>query len=276
MKKFLTYLSIISPFTRGRHRGGLILYCSLLITSLIIISCSGSKNDPLNDIPIREIKQKVNSNSKRIESLEAYGTISFDSPEQSGSGSIEVKLKKPDSVLISIDGPFGISVVKALITRKDFIYYNVQDNKVILGPSSEINIGAILRLKVSFDDLLNSFSGSFSFDNTYDDSINAKQQESAYLIEIINDAQKKIYFIEPVNYAVNKYNVIDSKETKLLEVNYSKYTKDNDINFPNEIFISKPDKNQTVYLTYEQTELNKKDISFKIKYPKSAKVVTWK
>lgn len=252
-----------------------LLFYILVLVSVLFVDCGGSKYDELDKIPIKEIKERVNQNSKRIESLEAYGTVAFDSPEQSGQGSIEVRIRKPDSVYISIDGPFGISVLKALITRTDFIYYNVQDNKVITGPSSEFNIGAILRLKVSFDDLINSFSGSFSFEENTDDSVEARQSEGNYLIQVRHNLQKKNYYVEPFNYSMSRYNVTDENEKKLLEVQYSKFSIIENINFPNEINISKPDKNQKIYLSYEQRELNKKDISFRIKYPKSAKVTKW-
>jgi len=108
-----------------------------LLPLIFIIACSALReNTELDKIPVKEIKQKVNEHFNKIESLEAYGTIAFDSPEMSNSGYIEIRVKKPDSVLVKIEGPFGIDIANALITRTDFIYYNVQDNKVIMGPTS--------------------------------------------------------------------------------------------------------------------------------------------
>lgn len=246
----------------------------------VIIACSGSREDiELDKIPVKEIKQKVNEHFNKIESLEAYGTIAFDSPEMSNSGFMEVRIKKPDSVLVKIEGPFGIDIANAMITRTDFIYYNVQDNKVIMGPTSDINIGAILKIKISFDELINSFSGAFYFENEERDSVDAASENNTYVLQVTKDYGKKKYFIEPNTFLVNKYSVYDNKNRQMLEVNYSKfeseYIESGTLNFPNHITINKADTKQKVWIMYEGKELNKKDLIFIINYPGSAKIIRW-
>jgi hypothetical protein len=250
---------------------------------LTLIGCSGSETGEqqkeLNKIPLKEIKEKVNKNSTAIESLEATGTIAIDSPELSNSGSIEIRIKKPDSVFVKLEGPFGIDIANALITRNDFIYYNVQENLVITGPSSDINIGAILKIKVSFDELLNSFAGSFHFDSDNNDSMNAVSENSAYLIQVSKPYIKQKFYIEPNAFFVSRYSVVNPADELLFDVNYSNFTNEvadgTNVNFPNYIILNRPDKKQTVWLKYETKEINKKNISFTIKVPKSAKTLKW-
>lgn len=246
------------------------------VPALILISCTGSQNEgSLDKIPVKEIKQKVNENSSRIETLEASGNISFDSPEQSGSGWLELKIKKPDTVYVKIEGPFGISIANALITRTDFTYYNVQDNKVITGPSTDINIGAILRIKVTFDELINGFTGGFSLPENQNDSIGAESENNLYIVT--NGPQK--FLIEPNRFTVQKYNSFDGNSKTIVEVNYSSYSEESAgtsyVNIPTSLKIKNPSKSQTVYVDYLNKEINKKDLTFKMKIPKSAKVIKW-
>lgn len=254
---------------------------SLLLTAFVFYSCTASKEEQkeLNKIPVREIKEKVNKQFKLIESIEAYGTISIDSPELSNTASIEVRIKKPDSVYVKIEGPFGIDIAVALITSGEFIYYNVKENKVITGPSTDLNIGAILKIRVSFDELINSFSGSFYFIDQDDDSLDAASEENAYVLTVSQPRIKRKYLIEPNSFVVNNYYVLDVNDNKLLEVNYSSFDKlstpGGELNFPNHIKLHKPDRKQTVWLQYDTKEINKKGLNFKIKYPKSAKVIKW-
>jgi outer membrane lipoprotein-sorting protein len=253
---------------------------TFLILPFIFIACTGSGGDGnLDKIPVKEIKQRVNQNSSLIETLEASGNISFDSPDQSGTGWLEIKIKKPDSVYVKIEGPFGISIANALITRNDFIYYNVQENKVITGPSSDINIGAILRIKVSFDELINGFTGGFNFPESDGDSTGADSENNLYVIKLDNHGSTQKYFIEPSKYTIKKYNSFDSNNQTVVEVNYSNYTEESTankyVNFPTGIKIKNPSKSQTVYVDYINKEINKKDITFKMKIPKSAKVIKW-
>jgi outer membrane lipoprotein-sorting protein len=257
------------------------IYISIIFTAFMLISCTGSKETEreLSRMQIREIKNKVNRNFNLIQSLEASGTISFDSPEMSNTGSIDVKIRKPDTVYVKIEGPFGISIASALITRKDFIYYNAQENRAIMGPTTENNIDAILRIKVSFDELINSFSGSFHFIEQTGDSLDARSEDNSYIIESSDVSGISKYLVQPISFAVNSYNVYDPGGKLMLEIYYSKYTVESisgsDVNFPNSIKINKPDKKQTVWLDYDSKEINKKNITFKIKIPKSAKLIKW-
>jgi len=253
----------------------------LLTGAFILSACSASQQEEkeLQKIPVKKIKQKVNEISRTIETLEANGTISFDSPEMSSSGSIEIKIKKPDTVYVKIEGPFGIDIAIALISRNEFTYYNVQENKVITGPSSDINIGAILKIKVSFDELLNSFSGSFHFDDELTDSTEAASENNSYVLLVNKTFAKQKYYVEPNNYFINRYSLLDAANKPLLDVNYTNFNKETvegmSINFPNSITINRPENKQTVWLDYDSKEINKKNLTFKLKVPKSAKIVRW-
>ena len=248
--------------------------------SIILWSCGGSQEDEkLNKIPVKEIKHRINENSKLIETLEASGNISFDSPENSGTGWMVVRIKKPDSVYVIIEGPFGISIANALITRKNFIYYNAQENKAIMGPTTDLNIGVILKIKVSFDDLINSFTGGFHFNDESADSTDAESENSYYVLQVSNSQDKGKYYIEPAKFTIQKYNLIDANNTTKMEVNYSDYINESasgaNVLFPNKIVIKNPVKSQTVYIEYSTRDINKTDLKFNIKIPKSAKVIKW-
>lgn len=250
---------------------------------MFIAACTGSSGDiQLDQVPVRDIKQELNRNSELIETMEASGNISFDSPEQSGSGWIELKIKKPDTVFVKIEGPFGISIVNALITRNNFIYYNAQENKAITGPSSEINIGAILRIKVTFDELISGFTGSFGFKENPVDSASADSEKSMYVIRDNSGDGSKLFYVEPLGfsgYSINKYKSIDANNSTLVEVNYSKHSEEHasgkSVLLPNVIKINNPGKKQTVYVDYVDREINKKNLTFKMKIPKSAEIIEW-
>ena len=249
------------------------------ISAFVFNACSGSSGSDLDPVPVKDIKDRVNRNSMIIETMEASGNIAFDSPEQSGQGWIEVRIKKPDSVFVRIEGPFGISIAQALITRYDFIYYNVQENKAILGPTTDINIGAVLRIKVSFDELLSGFSGGFIFENSSIDSVTADSEKGLYTIKTNSTPGIQKYYIDPSIYTVNKYNSFDGNNKTVVEVDYSNYFEENasgnTVYFPSSIKIRNPEKKQSVYVDYVNKSFNKQDLKFTIKIPKSAKVTKW-
>ena len=254
-----------------KHTALLILFLMMSV----MLSCSSSDySNKTESILIGELKKKVNDNSRMIESCEAYGNISFDSPEMSNSGFLELKVKMPDSIYIKIEGPFGLDIAAALITPDNFIYYNVQENKVITGSSTEANINAVLKFKLGFKDLVNTFCCSFIFDEEPGDTIEAQRGDNMYFLSKNREIGSQKFYVLPSNYMVNKYNITDNTGL-ILEVKYSSFSYTNKIQFPSQIKIKKPFEKQTVWVSYESVELNNKNIKFRMRYPGSAKIIKW-
>ncbi len=255
-----------------------LLICTILICpSLIIYSCTGSQNNIDVDLTIEELKQRVNINSSKIKSLKAEGTIDIETPEMSNSGTITVNLLKPDSLYTKLEGPFGIDVADILLTRNSFIYYNVMDNRVIKGPSSPLNVGAIMRIKLDFDDIINGFSGTFFFKDVTSDNSNLKSDGNKYLLTAKDDITKEIkkYWIDSDDFYITKYVIIDYNNKVLLEMEYLDYNYRDGVYFPNRISISKPQENTYIWLDYTIKSFNSKDLTFKFKISSSAEVIIW-
>ena len=130
-----------------KYQSGLIKYI-LIFSAFIFYSCTASEGEKESDISFEEIRARVNESSARLLSLDADGEISIDSPELSNTGSITVSINKPDSIFTKLEGPFGIDVADLLITRENFIYYNVMDNKVIKGMTTPSNLRYIMKVNV--------------------------------------------------------------------------------------------------------------------------------
>ena len=255
-----------------------ILICTILFClSILLHSCVSSKNNIDVDITIEELKQHVNTNSSKIKSLNAEGTIDIDTPEMSNSGTITVNLLKPDSLYTKLEGPFGIDVADILLTRKSFIYYNVMDNRVIKGPSSPLNVGAIMRIKLDFDDIINGFSGTFFFLDVTSDNSELKSDENKYLLITKDDISKEIkkYWIDSDDFYITKYVITNYDKKVLLEMEYLEYNYRDGVYFPNRIAISRPQENTYIWLDYTIKTFNSKNLIFKFKIPSSAEIIIW-
>lgn len=253
-----------------------ILKIFFLSSAFYFAACSGAGNNSTDDLSIAEIKSKVNNNSSKLNSLYSEGEISIDSPELSNSGSLTLNLRKPDSVYIKLEGPFGIDIADILLTRQNFLYYNAMDNRVIKGPSTPLNIGAILRIKLSFDEILDASSGTFSFRDISEDKCKLTVENGNYIItETLTGNCSKKYTIDSKFFYISKYGIYDDKGKVVLEIEYSDYTVKSGINFPTKIFVQKPEEKQYLYMYHNSFEINKEKINFKFKIPKSAKITEW-
>lgn len=245
---------------------------------MTLYSCTASKTTPkitTSDMTFDELKGRVNDNSQKLQSLDADGEISIDSPELSNTGSITVSINKPDSVFTKLEGPFGIDVANLLVTRNNFIYYKPMDNKVIRGPSTGNYLSIILRIKIEFDDLVNAFSGKFTFNNDNYENVNVLMEDNNYLVIITSDDEVKKYWIDPDNYYVSKIGTYDNNGNIKIEIVYEKFFEKDDIYFPQKIFITRPKEKQHIWLTYYSHTFNSNKLTYKLKIPKSAKQIDW-
>lgn len=241
-----------------------------------LYSCSaGSSSININDYTAREIISSINTNSARMKSLKGDGIISIDTPDMSSSGSFSLSIVKPDSLYIKLEGPFGVSVAAILLERKNFTYYNIQDNKVIIAPTTPANINAVMRLKLDFDDFINGFSGSYNFPDTNSENFSLeKNNGDIMLVQKSNDGMKK-YSVQPEKKYIKQYSVFDKDGIEKMVVDYDNFTEVEGFYFPTKIKISKNITKEYVFIEYSSKELNKGYLNAKIKYPKSAKVIQW-
>lgn len=252
----------------------LFLHASI-ISLLIFYSCTASESENIPDITFEDLKVLVNRNSGKLVSLDADGEISIDSPTLSNSGSITVSIFKPDSVYTKLEGPFGIDVADLLITRENFVYYNVQENRVIRGPTTPQNLGVIMRIKVSFDELVNAFSGKFTFnDDSYNDAVISKE-DGNYVVSLKSGDEKKKYWIDSRNYYVTKIGTYDAQNNPKIEIMYANFYEKDGIHFPKNITINRPKEKQNIWLNYSKEEFNNSKLNYRLKIPKSAKQINW-
>ena len=248
---------------------------SIVFLLAALITINGCSSTAVNsNADIGTIISRVNSNNSRIQYLKSEGNISFDTPDMSNSGSFTLNIAKPDSVYTKLEGPFGISIASILMTRKDFIYYNIQDNSAIVGPSSELNLGAILRIRLKFDDILNGFTDSFILPEA-DKNTTFKADDNGYLITYKDETGSRKIIIDPENYTIKKYSVYEPDGKVKMEAEYSLFKENNGFYFPDKINISKPLTKEYLQLSYTKKDFSQGSINYRIKIPKSAKVSNW-
>lgn len=243
---------------------------------LFLYSCSSSQDVSTeeSEITISELKDKVNSSSF-LNSIDAEGEVAIDSPEFSNSGSLTVSIRKPDSVYIKLEGPFGIDVADILMARNTFVYYNVMDSRVIKGPSTPLNIGAIIRAQLTFDEVLNAFSGSFNIAEEFDTSTVIKSSGGLYELTLSQLEGNKKIWIDAKNFYVTKYTAYDRLNEIILEIEYSDFRSSSAGFSPYSIAVTRPKERQNIYVNYSDKSFPKGKLNYKLKIPSSVETINW-
>ncbi len=248
----------------------------LLTMSCIFYSCAaGIDETSETGISFGAIADRINSNAGKLKSLNAEGEISIDTPTLSNNGSLTVSINRPDSIYTKIEGPFGIDIADVLISREEFTYYNATDNKVITGPASQRNLGILLKMKVTFDDLVNALSGNFMITNYDSSDYKVMTMGDKYLLEQKTDNSTYRYYINSDYYYIERIQELDKLGKLNLEIKYEQFYTNSGVYFPKKVIITRPKEKQYIWVTYTSEQINPGKLKYRMKIPGSAKRVRW-
>ena len=247
------------------------------VVLLTFVGCTSSRVATVGNrrISYEEVQEAVQHQQQYIHSLYGEGKISIETPDIAQSGSFTLFLRKPDSVLVKLQGPFGIKVGFALITRDEFIFYNSFENKLIRGAASEENINHILHVRLSFDDMLNLLGGGtfFADDFRTPDEVRIIDEQWAFIYK--HDGTQRTYWIDPLTRLIGKIQQMDTNGKLILEQRFSNFQSVDGTDVPFNIRITQPREQQTLSLAYTDVSLNTADWQFNFSIPSSAEQIRW-
>jgi uncharacterized protein DUF4292 len=247
-------------------------FIGILISTLLIAACSSTAVITPTDSP-GVVMEKVRARNQTIRSYSGRGKMSIDSQEISGAGNIELRVSKPDSALIKLTGPFGISIGSGLITSDDFTFYDGTKNSAIHGKTNSINLRRAFRMSIEFSEFLGILSGSFGFDRAPSGAIpQGKFENGNYtlLFNTVNGTEE--YRVNTDYAAVSRFTQRDKEGEIVQDINFRDFRKVSGIYLPHIIKISKPMDDQSLSIVYERQKLNEMPMDLVFSVPAGVKV----
>lgn len=246
---------------------------ALVIVTVLLMSCAPSSVVKEENLTAEEVFKRVEERNEAVRTLRGRGTVSIESPERSISGAFTLSMKKPDSLLMDVRGPFGIHVGSLSLTRQSFQYYNSLENTLMQGTPDSSALLSILRVNLSVDKIFESFSGSYPvvkgsllrFSSTGDEYLAAFSQ-GGNILE---------YRIDAGTFIVTDYLVKDSDDKVLFKAESSMITTGSNVPTPSALSVAFPDEARKVTLHYREITLNE-DVQCSFRAPKGAEIITWK
>ena len=229
-------------------------------------------------IPPERLLKKIEGNRRKVKTFVGNGVINVDSPNFSGSATFEVKMKKPDSIKISIYGPFGIELAHGLVTKNEFEFYDVMRNSLYRGDLSRKVLQEIFKIDLSFDDLVDAFSGSVNLtEKLTTEPDRFYQNDDNFVLSYDNKQEetRSTYLINAEDLALLKYRLDDSRENKIMEGEYKDFELFDDVPIPYKAFINYFKNDQKLTLDYRKIKVNTELANFKIDLPKDVKIIQW-
>ena len=225
----------------------------------VFFSCAPSRNfGHLIPLPADEIVRKMRERTISIKSMEAEGTLTIESPENSGKTNFELLMKRPDSLWMKFTGPFGISLGTLMLSRQQFIFYNARENRRLVGTPSAETLERVFSVALSFEEILDVVTGSFCVVDAGDTVRRVSISEDQYILEALTPFGKKELWVDGEAFVTTKSATFDHEGRPIITGSASRVETINGTNMPHLIRIILPKRRQSASIAYRTVSINTK------------------
>lgn len=235
-----------------------------------------TEQDPVK-AEISRIIKEVNNRSAEVDNIISDGEIKIKTPKVDETGSIEIHVKKKDDVWFKIEGPLGIDAATGHFNRDRFTFFDDLNDVVTTGSTTILNIGTLTKIRCTFDDMLNSFSGTVRIPKGKKDILEISEEGSQYVISLKRGTITRRYWVDKDNYFVYKYLYMNNKGQTLISFEFSNFSNYGTATYAKKVEIRRPKQGEYFKITMETVNLNQSYLDFKVDYPYGeVKMRTWK
>lgn len=235
-----------------------------------------AEQDPVK-AEISRIIKEVNSRSAEVDNIISDGEIKIKTPKVDETGSIEIHVKKKDDVWFKIEGPLGIDAATGHFNRDRFTFFDDLNDVVTTGSTTILNIGTLTKIRCTFDDMLNSFSGTVRIPKGKKDILEMGEEGNQYVLSLKRGTITRRYWVDKDNYFVYKYLYMNSKGQTLISFEFSNFSNYGTATYAKKVEIRRPKQGEYFKITMETVNLNQSYLDFKVDYPYGeVKMRTWK
>ena len=251
-----------------------------IFSVLIIFGCSAEKEITTKEkiIPANRLLRKMEGNRRKIKTFQGTGTMRVKSEKFTGKTSFEIFIKKPDSIKISIYGPFGIDVAHGIFSGGSFIFYDVLRNRVFSGTESKDVLQKLFKIDLTFEDLLDSFTGAVNLTpKLRSEPADYEILDDIYNLTYIDKAssKKSIYRVTKEDLKITEYLVSTLGGKELLSGEYSKFMDYEDVPIPSQLLIRNKGQRQSISIEYKKIKVNEDIKSLSIHLPTDVEIIEW-
>ncbi len=208
------------------------------------------------EFTIDEFKKEIFNNTQNLKTFVGNGDILFESIEKIEKVKAEVYIKFPDSIMVKLEGPFGLDLAYIFMSESELKYYNIREKIKYTGKYNPGYLKELTGTRLKFVEIMELLSGKLIPDiiNSEKKARVLKRNDEYILIAKTNDGFEE-YFIDRKNWQIKKYIMLDNNEKIILEKSFEKFVKIENFSVPRIARYMIPGKQQ-ITLIYKKIKIN--------------------
>lgn len=220
-----------------------------------------------------EIMMMVNSLPASIQTFTAVGSLNVETPQMSQSAGFDLAVKKPDSIRIIVEGPFGITLGRALFTNHHFVAYNALNNTLYSGDHAKGMKSFPFFSGVESDVLIDAISGVRRFSDAFVTPDSFSIVDETYRFRFTNGMYVTFIFVDPHSMRINHVQTY-SLDASLMWEEYYTYVQGKDgLWQPATSKIIVPERMTSIEFMFDEVTFNPVLSSLSIAYPDDAEQI---
>jgi len=247
----------------------------LVVILLLSTSCSlFTKNIQLDlsEVDYRMLLEHHAQWQKAIQTLNGQIRITLDTPQYSGNFTASVLINEPDSMLLTVTGPFGIKLGKVFVSKNRFIFYNQVMSQFYKGSKEDFAGKNFLQFPIEIGELKNVFIARDPFDVLSKKKLSIK--DNMYYLEAENGHYNYNIWFEPEHLLISKIEYLKDGKVHFYK-EYKNFREVNGIYFPHLVNFVRPDEKQGISIIFTDLTVNQYNDPelYKIKVADNAKQI---
>lgn len=253
-----------------------------LLFTVFLTSFNGCvPSQPTEDLellPSERLINRLEVNRRKIRNMEGTGTLAVNTPQLDNNATFRVILQKPDSLQLTILGPFGIELAEAVVTSQNFLFYDALQNTAYTGESNSQALQNIFRIDLNFSDIMDAFVGSVNLtENLYKAPDIYEVEYDKYVLTYFDTTRQVIkkYKVDVRQLGITDFELTTFDGELALQGKYSKFELIENVAVPYHIEVSNRKQNQKISIDYKKITANRNSISIDFSLPGDATVIKW-
>ena len=235
----------------------------------VIVAASNEPVAPANYLSAKKIIENYYTNKNEFSTLYIKSSARYADDKQTQNVTAEIRIKKVEQILVSIRF-LGITMAKALITPTMVSYYEKINGNYFEGDFSSLS--QWLGTDLDYNKIQNMLLGQAIDDLTKGKYIESLLEHTYRLDDTSNINTKKSFFLDADKFLVQKQEITQTAEERMIKVAYADNKVYNEGILPSSVLINTFQKkgNTEINLEYNSVTFNQ-ELSFPYSVPNGYK-----